>query len=203
MRPLHTKVLTPMDATIAAGGGIVIAQIPSDDWEQEPSTASWRVRAAGHELSASSRKNIAPGLELFDIGDIAGEVRLESDKHDVLVRAFASDKVADLAAPQVRSVVYGSSGGRRPVMTITAAFTAKAPAHAIALVAFGEDGTARSFGLVKPGDTGVVIFSSGGCQTQPAGIVMSSPGQEIQLAWVADSGRLSKKSPKIQITARR
>ena len=76
------------------------------------------------------------------------------------------------------------------------------PAHAIAIVAFGTDGAARSFGVVQPGETGAVIYASGGCLQQPSGLVITQPGDEIQLAWLADSGKLSKKSAKIKVTAR-
>jgi hypothetical protein len=204
---LHASVLTPANATIAPGGGILVAAMADSTDKRGPADADiaarsmWRVRVADRTIAPGIRV-LAPGLDVYDVGNIGGRIVLEDEDQKELV-AVTLGKSPDLAAPRVHTLrLDDGSHFKHAFTSISAQLADKVPAGAVAVIAFGKDG-ARSWQRVAAGATDVFVYTSGGCSPLPNGTVQSQIGDEIALAWVDSSGRLSKKSAPVKITSKR
>jgi hypothetical protein len=209
---LESKVLTPANAAIAPGGGIIVIASSAPAYGGGPSGvdaaehadvashADWRVRAGAH-LIAPGIKVIAPGLAVYDVGEATGELVLEDADHKELLHAHRGERTAELAPPKLTRVSVNDPRHmmRHPYTAMTAVVADKPPAGAVALVVFDQDGKPRSWGT--PSVTSeVYVYSSGGCGTAIG--IPSSAGDSVRLAWLDGSGRLSRLSAAIKVTTR-
>ena len=205
---LQPKILTPDRGTLAAkGGGIVVAAQPvyTRHADHKPDLQpTWRVRA-GSQTIAPGVRPIAPGLSVYDVGEARGELVLEDMDQKALLRVTRR-KLAPLAAPKPKRVWSTESvrTTRRPYAMVSVELEGKAPATAVALVVFGADGAARSWGAVT-GDvstTAVVYSTGGGCGAIAPGTLSTHAGERVRLAWLDGAGRLSKLSAPIRVVRR-
>jgi hypothetical protein len=91
-------------------------------------------------------------------------------------------------------VFYSEGQSRRgSSVSIAVELDGAVPAHAVALVGYGSEG-ARAFGLAAAGAQSILIFSTGRCVELPRGTRGWGASDDIELAWLADSGILSKKT---------
>ena len=108
-----------------------------------------------------------------------------------------------LPAPVVAKLERNAPAHQKHLFVWTVArLSADAPGAAVALVAFDRTGkVARSWGTVSSSDREPRIYTSGGCAPNPDGTVDSPVGDELVLAWLDASGRLSKLSAPIKVEA--
>jgi hypothetical protein len=206
--PPAVLVLTANDATIASGGG-VIAEL------DQPAFPAWGF-VGSKPLAAAAFAPLAPGLYRLAVPAKAGWATLEQrdpKTRTPLVRVQRAAAKADApatAAPAVRAVEYAEYSGRRGTSRyVTVELTAPPPAGAIALVLYGvakAGNVPRSWALMRnqptPTTTSVTVYASGSCIVQPAGVVGSAVGDQVALAWVDASGRVSAPSATLAVTAK-
>ena len=196
--PLVAKPVTADGAEIAADGGIVVVyERQAADEPKRGVVKDWRF-VDGKQRTAPTVKTLAPGVEVLQ-----GAGTLLQDAKGGKLRAFSRAKTAPsvLDAPSVSAVVRNvSSAGRRIVETLVVQLSSTAPADRI-LVVFDKAGkVARSWGHGTGSTRNVAVFSKGGCALVAEGTADSQVGDEVRLAWVDTSGRLSKLSPAIKVT---
>jgi hypothetical protein len=191
----HATVLTPDGAAIADGGGVVVGSAPDYAREHpdrgEPS--SWKVGGKAAKVT-----HVAPGL---DVVAATGPATVTAGDG----KAIASVKhgsPAALDAPTLSAVTSTTSQTRHPWTRVDVALAGDPPAGAVALVVFDGTGkTARSWGAVTGNARSVVVFTQNGCEREPDGTRMTSPDEQVELAWLDASGRLSKLSAAVTATA--
>ena len=190
-------VITPPGTALADGGGIVVAQLLQFNGDRAPHgvDTAWRF-ADGSKPAIVA---LAPGLDLLVAP--AGASRLDDAKHGKVADiAHAATAPAELAAPAVKAARRTDfRAGSHSSSTTTAELAAVPPKGALALVVFDKAGkVARSWGTLG-GGTSIAIYASGACGQPPTGLIDSPAGDEIRLAWVDTSGRLSKLSAPVAI----
>jgi len=196
--PLAARPLTADGAEVAADGGIlVVYERQAADAPKRGLVKDWRF-VDGKQRTAPAVKALAPGVEVLQP---AGTL-LQDAKGGKLLgfsRAKAATRVLD--APGVSAVVRNrAAGGQRIVETLVVQLDATAPADRL-LVVFDKDGkVARSWGRGIGSTKNVAVFSKGGCALVADGTADSQVGDEVRLAWIDMSGRLSRLSPAITVT---
>jgi hypothetical protein len=185
-------VMTTADTALSSGGG-VIAEI--DDLAKMP---AWRFEGTKTDVSP---RPIAPGLVTIDVPKGNGWLTLDGADGKAMVRVKHADKeAAALAAPDVASVVYASSTGRRGTSVSVIVNLRVVPADAVALVVYDDKHVARSWGRVNGvDDKGIGVYFSGSCVALPVGTLATNAGDKVELAWLDKSGRLSKTTPVITV----
>jgi hypothetical protein len=186
----HAVVLTPDQAAIADGGGIVVGTLPQIG-EGDPdhgAAADWTLDKAKVTV-----KHIGPGLDV-----IAGAGALV-DKDGKAIVTVKHGKPAELPPPGIASLERKDSRSKHPWTQTTASLSADPPATAVALVVLDKSGAARSWGRVTANAKSIAVFTSGGCATQPDGTTDSAANEEVRLVWLDASGRLSKPSAPIKV----
>lgn len=195
--PLTARPLTTDQTAIPSDGGILVAYQPqAADEPQRGLVKDWRL-VDGAQRTAPRVTPLAPGLErLQPVG-----TQLVDGKGASLLR-FSAAKAAGpvLDAPAATAVVRTTSeAGRRRMRVVSVALATAAPADRI-LVVFDKAGkVARSWGRGN-GSPKVAVFGSGGCTLVANGTIESQVGDEVRLAWVDRTGRLSGLSAPITVT---
>jgi hypothetical protein len=187
--------LTKDGAELAKGGGVVVT---TEDSAKPP---KWQFTSGTQHAPAKVRV-IGPGLVVLE-PPAAGAWTLQDDKGKpvVKVKSAATDP-KPLDAPKLKSLLFSSSTSRRGTSTgVSATLVGAAPAGAVALVIFDDKGTPRSFAALQglPPSPMISVFSSGSCTVKPNGTVPSKLGDNVGVAWLDASGRLSAQT-KITIT---
>ena len=190
--------LTHDGAEIADGGGVVVGALPErDDGKPDPrgTVADWRF-----DGKAAKVTHIAPGLDVVAVSAAGTLASKDGDAQVTIKHASTASPV--LVAPVVTKVERDAPPHQKhPLVETVAQLSADPPAAAIAIVVFDRAGKAgRSWNTVVPGDRRLHVFTSGGCAPLPDGTVDSQVDDEVVLAWLDASGRLSKPSAPIKVT---
>lgn len=207
---LDARVMTPAGAVIEDGGGLIVSAVSGVgvyDPKRDPlRPASWHLMGTDPRATATI-ETIAPGLVVYRLPAGTGAVSLLGGTRTLLTVRRSADRDASLlAAPMPTSIDWSRDLGFRDIHEdrIVVHLIGAAPRGAVAMVAYGEDGTPRSWGEVQPNAADVVVFASPGrCQFLPEGVVESQPGQRISVAWLDASGRRSARSALVEVVKRR
>lgn len=201
---LQPSLVTAEGSAVPSDGGIVVAyDHPSNQGpvlgRNSPNgpIKDWRF-VDGKRRTAPKVKTLAPGLELLQ----AVGTRLEDGRRNKLLTFTRTTTASpELEAPKVKAVVRTTgASGRKTFQTISVQLEAAAPADRY-LIVFDQAGkVARSWGQGDGISTSVVVLRAGECMVSPDGTLPSAPGDEVRLAWVDRSGRMSLLSPGIKIT---
>jgi hypothetical protein len=218
---LEAKVMTPADAVIEDGGGIIVRAVTGANYDPKSHDvlhpASWRLVDGRARDAIGARASeragglivevVAPGLAVYRVPAGSGAVSLVDGDRTLVTVQRSPDRDASLL-PAPMPVWIGWSQDRHAfrgmrAVRIFARLIGPAPRGAVAMVAFGADGKARSWGDVSANATDVVVFASPGpCQFPAEGVVESRPGEQITVAWLDASGRLSARSAPVEIVER-
>lgn len=199
---LEPVVRTPQGGTIASDGGFVVGtrSRPGNDVGKGEIAvqADWKIRA-GSVRSTPKIDVLAPGLAIYRLPAKATDVVLEDGKGKVVGKAtVVPGAPTTLAAPRIKTILSGRTGGRHPTTFVTAELDGAPPNEALALVLTDAAGVARSWGFVPPGGKEIPIFDNHqGCGTFPNGTVQSRPGDVVVAYWVDTRGHRSPTTPKI------
>ena len=151
----------------------------------------------GKRRTAPSVKAVAPGLVVLQ----AVGTRLEDKRRNKLLTfTRATTAQPAIEAPKATAVVRTTSWpGRKRFQSVSVQLAAAAPADRY-LVVFDHTGKiGRSWGRGDGSATTVIVYRSGECTTVPDGTHPSAPGDEVRLAWLDRTGRMSALSPAIKI----
>jgi hypothetical protein len=156
--------------------------------------SEWRF--AGKPVTVT---HVAPGLDVVAAAT-AGTLTSKDGDAQVAVKR-AAKPVATLPAPAATALERDAPAHvKHPYVATLVRLSADPPASAIALVAFDRTGkTARSWGTVSATDRAPRVYTSGGCARLPDGTIDSQVGDEVVLAWLDASGRLSKLSSPVAV----
>lgn len=199
---LEPVVQTPMGATIASDGGFVVGarsrpghDVGTGEIAVQP---DWKLRAGG-AVARPKVDVLAPGLAVYRLPAKATDATLEDGKGKVLGKAtVVPGAPTTMAAPRIKTIVAGKTGGKHPTTFVTAMLDGAAPKDALALVITDGAGVARSWGAVMPGtDRVFVIDNHQGCGTFPNGTQLSNPGDTLVAFWVDVRGHRSPTTPKL------
>jgi hypothetical protein len=196
--PLAARPLTADGAEIAADGGIVVVyERQAADEPKRGLVKDWRF-VDGKQRTAPTVKTVAPGVEVLQP---AGTLLQDARGKKLLGFSRAKAATSVLEAPSVAAAVRNASAaGQRIVETLVVQLQATAPADRI-LVVFDKAGkVARSWAHATGSTRNIAVFSKGGCALVAEGTTDSQVGDEVRLAWVDLSGRLSPLSPAIKVT---
>ena len=209
LRELTPRSMTPPDTVIEDGGGVMINAGTADlqtserlpDVTRQP---GWRFRD-GTKLVEPMIVTIAPGLSVYRLPATGANVALETDKYFEIARVKrSSDRgAALLPAPMPTSIEWEHrSAFRSSTDVVTVHLIAPVPPHAAAMILYGPDKVARSWGIATAGGKDVVAYSSGGrCAMPIPGFTGSNTGDHVTVAWVDASGRVSAVSRDLEVTA--
>lgn len=203
--PVGYVVLTP-DVRALAGGGAVVAThafVPAD----KRVDGLLRLRVRGKVVAADPR-TLAPGLVVYELpagaasGElvlgkrVVGKLRAVKGAHTALA-APAATAITVLTSP-VSAKPEPSRGGTHEQTTVI--LDKPAPAGAVALIMFDEQGTAVTFASVSPGVTGALpIYEAYRCETHPPGHSGLHAGAKATLAWVDRAGMVGARSAPIAL----
>jgi hypothetical protein len=196
--PLVARPLTADGTEIAVDGGIVVVyERQAADEPKRGVVKDWRF-VDGKQRTAPAVKTLAPGVEVLQP---AGTLLQDANGGKLLGFSRAKTATSVLDAPSVSAVVRNASAaGRRIVETLVVQLQTTAPADRL-LVVFDQAGkVARSWGHGTGSTKTVAVFSKGDCALVAEGTADSQVGDEVRLAWVDMSGRLSKLSPEVKVT---
>lgn len=191
----RAAVLTPDGAAIADGGGIVVGTMPDAqrDMPDRGAPSTWKV--AG---KAASLRHVAPGLDVI----AATGPATVSGADGKPIASVKHGAPAALDAPKLTAVTSFTSQTRHPWTRVDALLAGDPPAAAVALVVFDKAGTtARSWSRAIGNARDVTVFFSSGCERYPDGTSGAGVGDDVTLAWLDASGRLSKLSAPVTVTA--
>lgn len=193
----YPHALTRADTEIVDGGGIVVGALPErDDGKPDPrgAVADWKFNK-----KAAVVTHLAPGLDVV-AASAAGTLASKDGDAQVAVK-HAAKTAPILVAPAVSKIErYAPERVKHPYVETVAQLSGDPPASAIAIVVFDKAGkVGRSWGSVAANQKDLHIYTSGGCAPLPDGTVDSKVDDEITLAWVDSSGRLSKLSAPIKV----
>jgi hypothetical protein len=184
-------VLTPQDAELPAGSGIVIGwramsegtRIPFD-----PDPATWTF-TDGKPGGRAQRTEVAPDLAVFRDGEAS---TLVDGKGTSIVKVKRSAAAwAALPAPAIASLTRAASNaGRRPWVSVQALVKTR-PAGAVAVVIFDPQGKPRAWSSIEP-DGGIAVFHRGSCN--PYGTYDPPVGTKLSLAYLDAGGKLGAKT---------
>jgi hypothetical protein len=191
---LEPVVHTPMNATLASDGGFVVGtrSRPGKDvgTGEIAVQADWKVRARG--ATAKPLVDVlAPGLAIYRLPAKATEATLEDGVGKVVGKAkIVPGAPTTMAAPRIKTIVAGRTGGKHPTTFVTAMLDGAPPADALALVVTDTAGVARAWGAAIAGvDRVAVIDNHQGCGTFPNGTQLSNPGDTlvayVSVRWTA------------------
>jgi len=209
VRELSPQSMTAPDTVIEDGGGVMISagltDLPSTerlpDVTRQP---GWRFRD-GTKLVEPTIETIAPGLSVYRLPATGSNLVLENDKHVEIshVKRSADRGATLLPAPMPTSIEWERrTSFRSSTDLVTVHLIAPAPAHAAAMIIYGPDKTARSWGVVTRGGKDVVAYESGGrCSMTIPHTSASNVGLHVTVAWVDASGRVSAVSRDMEVTA--
>jgi hypothetical protein len=188
---LEARVLND-NATIAFGGGLVVAAVPKVGGPLAPGDVAldtgWRAKTG--KLTVTP---LAPGLAVYQMH--AGDLVDKGGKRVGTVKDTA--KLVQVAAPKVKAITYTHRMGRRSITKVTVEVE-QVPAGVVAMVLADDKGAARSWGLVNAGTT-IDVFLSRDCLTLPNKTVPSKAGESVKLMFVDGAGRLSDATAAIKI----
>jgi hypothetical protein len=189
--------LTRENAEIVEGGGIVVAALPErDDGKPDPrgTVAQWRFGNKPAKVT-----HVAPGLDV--VATSAAGTLVSKDGDAQVTVKYVPGATPVLPAPVATKLERDAPEHmKHPYVETVATLSADPPAAAIAIVAFDRAGkVARSWNTVVQNNREAHIYTSGGCAPLPEGTVDSQVGDEVVLAWLDASGRLSKLSAPIKV----
>lgn len=209
VQQLVPQSMTPADTVIEDGGGVMVHAALGDAQGNErlpdvTHQTAWRFRD-GTKLVAPTIETIAPGLSVYRLPPAGAKLVLETDKHAEIthVKRSADRGAALLPAPMPTSIEWERrTSFRSSTDLVTVHLIAPAPAHASAMIIYGPDKVARSWGVVTHGNKEVVAYASGGrCSMAIPGNAPSNLGDRVTVAWVDASGRVSAASRDLEVTA--
>jgi hypothetical protein len=193
---LVPHVLATPDAAIAEDGGILVAAQSTrstDPWPTGDVAAQpdWRLGGITPKITV-----LAPGLDVYGI-DGASDLTLTDKAGARLARVRRVAASPHLPAPRVTAIRFEDTRQQQKHggISITAA-VASVPADAAAMIIYGPDGVARSWGYAG---ASVYLFATNSCGPLPDGTQASALGERVTVAWVDHSGRLSDRSAPITI----
>jgi hypothetical protein len=209
VQQLVPQSMTSQGTVIEDGGGVMVhaglgedpggARLPDVTHQ-----TAWRFRD-GTKLVAPTIDTIAPGLSVYRLPATGANLVLENDKHVAITRVTRSaDRgAALLPAPMPTSIDWERrTSFRSSTDLVTVHLIAPAPAHAAAMIVYGPDKVARSWGVVTRGGKDVIAYETGGrCSMAIPGNTSSNVGDHVTVAWVDASGRVSAASRDLEVTA--
>jgi hypothetical protein len=210
---LTAHAMAIANTAIPPDGGVLVALIGMGGWELPSETldnTGWQF-VDGTTKTAPVVVPLAPGLAVFKPPAGTGTIKLDEPKRTVVTVKRVADALPLLPAPAVASIVHttyvappGPRPGNRTSSTVTAKLTAAKPDQAVAMILW-EDKTPVAWTAaagLEPTERVVELFRSRGrCETVIPGIVETTPGRKVSVAWVDVHGRVGARS-KVLVVAK-
>jgi len=197
---LTPKVLTPENAAISIGGGIVVGTVGLSDGKLDKGDTAvhpgWRFK--GQSVTPVI-KSIAPGLAIYQTVE---EVELVDRLGTPLVKVkHANAKARTLPAPIVKAAKHsGKRGGYHTPERVTVELDKPLPAEVVAVVLLdAKTATPKSWWLVDASSRTIYGFVQLDCTPLPNGTVVSAVGDSIKVMYVDATGQVSAPSAAITI----
>jgi hypothetical protein len=186
----------------ASRGGILVRYHASPTkgpaYEAPLVNKKWKFKLANKRAIPPKAKLIAPGLAVLTLpkGVPAG-VLVDGEKRVAELDAI-DESEPRLEEPEVRAVVFSSTGGKSPSTRVTVEIVGSAPRTAVAIVLANAAGDPMTFGMIDPGKP-LVAFETKDCTLIPPGTLEPRVGQKVKAFWVDQFGRVSPRSELVKI----
>ncbi len=125
-----------------------------------------------------------------------------TDSDRAVVNEVPTPKVAQFAAPKVKSIGFAShSPNYHGYEGIKIELDGAIPDDVYAIVISDSKGKARSWNAVTKGSKNVLVYNQWDCNALPNGTIPTKIGDKITLSWVNAHGRTSDRTQVMTIKA--
>ncbi len=200
---LTPHIVTPQGASVPDDGGVLVAH---QDSQSSLGGGFLDPRAklrffAGKTSKPAVPRTVAPGLVVLEGPGTSLVDGMNPRKRTLLTFGRPAVPPPALATPKVKSVTFHRGQSRRPRTSVVVKLGATTTARQILVVLDAEGTGARSWGIAAVGADTVEVYAVGECTGVPDGTRPTAAGDDIRLAWVDLTGRLSAPTSVIRVVA--